>query len=69
MPIRTFSLKSEEAHEALCTPRESHRWGPGLPKEPGWPRKPADVWVSAETGDEAAEAFAEWMGHLEAGRV
>lgn len=69
MPIRTFSLNSEEGHEAICGPRSRHIWGPSLPPEPRWPRKPADVRVSAETGDAAAEAFGEWLGHVEAGRI
>jgi hypothetical protein len=32
--VRTFSLNSDEAHEALCEKRDPWVWGPGLPREP-----------------------------------
>lgn len=65
---RTFSMNSEEGMEAICGPRSRHIWAPMF-KDERWPRKPAGVWVSAETHDEAAEAFADWLGHVEAGRI
>lgn len=69
MPIRSFSMNSEEAHEALCTPRSRHIWKPMFKDPPRWPRDDEGVWVSAETHDEADEAFKQWLGHVEAGRI
>ena len=34
MSIRSFSLNSDEAYEALCRPPDPWRWGPGLPRDP-----------------------------------
>lgn len=34
MPIRTFSMNSQEFYEAMCGPPDPWRWAPGLPKAP-----------------------------------
>jgi hypothetical protein len=67
---RRFSLNSDEAYEALC-PRAERRWIPNgaLPREPRWARADDGVWVDAETHDAAVEAFGDWRGRVEAGRV
>ena len=43
MPIRTFSMNSEEFYRAMTPPPEPWRWGPGLPKDP--PRREQEVIV------------------------
>ena len=83
MTIRTFGMNSREFYEAVCEPRE-RPWIPNgaLPREPRWPRGGSGVWVSGaqpvrgtgehcltETDDAAAEAFGEWLRHVEAGRI
>jgi len=70
MTIRTFGMNSREFYEAVCEPRE-RPWIPNgaLPREPRWPRGGSGVSVAAETEDAAAEAFGEWLRHLEAGRI
>lgn len=70
MPIRTFSLNSPEAYEALGGRREE-AWIPNgaLPKEPRWPRGESAVWVNAEDDAAAAEAFRAWQAHVEGGRI
>jgi hypothetical protein len=73
MPIRTFSLNSEEAHEILCGPPS------GAPR---WERRPAPVMVMGQMESEgggrrwehdvqaeAEDAFKEWQWHVEEGRV
>jgi hypothetical protein len=67
--MRSFSLKSEEAEAALCVPRDPWVWAGGLPREPRWPRPPEGVWVCADDGQEAGDAFGDWLGHVEAGRI
>jgi hypothetical protein len=68
--IRSFSLNSAEAYEALC-PRADRPWiaNGALPREPRWPREGGGVWVDAGDDDAAGEAFGEWRRHVEAGRV
>jgi hypothetical protein len=68
--MRSFSLKSAEAYEALC-PRAERPWiaNGALPREPRWPRAGEGVWVDAGDDDAAAEAFGEWLRHVEAGRI
>jgi hypothetical protein len=68
--MRSFSLKSAEAYEALC-PRADRPWiaNGALPREPRWRREGEGVWVDAGDDDAAAEAFGEWLGHVEAGRI
>jgi hypothetical protein len=68
--LRTFSLKSPEAYDAMC-PRPDRPWIPNgaLPREPR-PRDEADgVWVSAEDEDVAGRAFGDWLAHVQAGRI
>ena len=70
MSMRTFSLNSAEAYEALC-PRAERPWIPNgaLPREPKWGRKEAPVHVAAADGAEADEAVRDWLRHVEAGRI
>lgn len=70
MPIRSFSLNSPEAYEALCGDRE-RPWIPNgaLPREPRWPRGESPVWVNAATDAEAEDAVRAWLWHVEAGRI
>jgi hypothetical protein len=70
MPIRTFTLNSPEAYEALCEPRE-RPWIPNgsLPREPRWPDRSGPLWMSGEGGHDADEAAREWLWHLENGRI
>ena len=83
MPMRSFSLNSPEAYEALGG-RSERPWIPNgaLPRESAsteslrgfssaalWPRGESAVWVSAETDAEAEDAFRAWLGHVEAGRI
>ena len=68
--MRSFSLNSPEAYEALGG-RSSRPWIPNgaLPREPLWPGRESGVWVNAETDDEAQDAVREWMRHVDAGRI
>jgi hypothetical protein len=66
--IRTFSLNSDTAYDALRAPPDPWAWGPQLSRNSNWPREPAKVLVMAETEDEAEVAFKEWVAHVEAGR-
>jgi len=68
MPIRSFSLNSPEAYEALGGRRE-RPWIPNgaLPREPRWPRGDSSVSVRAETDAEAEDALREWVRHVERG--
>ena len=70
MPIRSVSLNSPEAYDALCGRRE-RPWIPNgaLPREPKWPRGQSPVSVRAENDAEAMDAFSEWMRHVDAGRI
>ena len=70
MPIRSFSLNSPEAYEALGG-RSDRPWIPNgaLPREPKWGRRAAPVDVAAADGAEADEAVRDWLRHLEAGRI
>jgi hypothetical protein len=83
MSIRSFSLNSPEAYEALGG-RSDRPWIPNgaLPRERAsteslggfssaalWPRGESSVSVRAETDDEAEDAFREWQRHVEAGRI
>ena len=65
MSIRTFSLNSREAYEALC-PRSDRPWieAGSLPRAPRWPRGKAQVEVSADNEAHAREAFEEWQHRL-----
>jgi hypothetical protein len=68
--MRSFSLNSPEAYEALG-PRAERPWiaNGALPREPKWGRKEAPISVAA--GDEAAaeDAVRDWLRHVEAGRI
>jgi hypothetical protein len=68
--IRSFSLNSPEAYEALC-PRAERPWIPNgaLPRQPRWPRGESNVSVAAADEDEAEGAVREWVRHVEAGRI
>ena len=70
MPIRSFSLNSPEAYEALGGRREQ-AWIPNgaLPREPKWGRRESPVWVNADTDEDAQRAFGEWLAHVQAGRI
>ena len=70
MPIRTFSLNSPEAYEAMREPRV-RPWIPAgsLPSTPVWPRKDEPVWVQADSEDEADDAMRAWLWHLGEGRM
>jgi len=70
MPIRTFTLNSPEAYEALCGRRE-RPWIPNgaLPREPLRPRGDSSVSIRAETEAEAEDALRAWMRHVDAGRI
>lgn len=83
MPIRSFSLNSPEAYEALCG-RRDRPWIPNgaLPRQPNFPGGESPVWVGsaeavsrtgehcrAPTDDEAEHALREWMRHVDAGRI
>jgi len=67
---RSFSLNSKEAFEALCPWTER----PFMPRgttsaDPRWLRESDGAWVSAEDEESAGTAFAEWLWHVEAGRI
>jgi hypothetical protein len=67
--MRSFSLNSAEGEAALRVPRPSWVWAGGLPPEPRRPRGPEGASVSADTQDAATEALADWLGHLDSGRI
>lgn len=66
--MRTFSLNSPEAYEALC-PNPDRPWIPNgaLPREPRWGRRSDPVSVLADNEADARDAFVEWQRHLDAG--
>ena len=68
--LRSFSLNSPEAYEALCEPRD-RPWIPNgsLPRAPVRATPTSGVWVMAEDADAADDAFRAWVGHLDAGRI
>ena len=66
---RTFSLNSPEGEAALRVPRPSWVWAGGLPSEPRNPRAPEGTSVSAETHDEATQAFTDWLAHVDGGLI
>ena len=68
--MRSFSLNSAEAYEALAMP-SARPWIPNgsLPREPRWPHRPAAVTVWAEDEDAAGEAFRDWLWRVETGRI
>jgi hypothetical protein len=68
--MRSFSLNSAEAYEALC-PRAERPWIPNgaLAREPRWPKADDGVWVDAADDGEALDAFREWRRHVEAGKI
>ena len=70
MPLRTFTLNSDQAYEALC-PNPDRPWIPNgaLPRDPRWGHRSDPVSVSAEREGDADEAFAFWLAHLESGRL
>jgi hypothetical protein len=67
--MRTFSLKSDEAYEALRVPPDPYGWGPRLSREPNFPKEPDYVSVITETEVEARTAFKEWLRHVDNGRI
>jgi len=69
MPMRSFGLNDPEFYEAVRRPRDPHRWGPGLPQEPAFPREPDYVSVMADSEAEAEDAIRGWLGHVGAGRI
>jgi len=67
--MRTFSLNSREFTEAVAPAPEAHVWAGGLPREARWPRAAEGPSVSAGNDEATGEAFGEWVGHVEAGRI
>jgi hypothetical protein len=68
--IRSFSLNSPEAYEALC--RRAERPGipnGALPRVPRWARGESKVSAAAADEDAAEGAVREWLRHVEAGRI
>lgn len=70
MPLRSFSLDSPEAYEALGG-RSNEAWIPNgaLPREPRWPRGKSPLWVLGGDQDAADDAVREWLAHVESGRI
>lgn len=69
MPMRTFSLNSREFYEAMTPPRDPNIWAGGLPRDPVRQHPSGGPCVRADSEAEAGEAFAAWLGHVEAGRI
>ena len=67
--MRSFSLNSREFYEAVTPAPEPHVWAGGLPREPRSARLADGPWMRAEDDEAAGEAFAQWVGHVEAGRI
>ena len=63
--LRSFTLNSQEFHEAVREPRE-RPWIPNgaLPREPARTRGEASLWVSAECEANAEHAVRSWLAHL-----
>jgi hypothetical protein len=68
--MTSFSLNSAEAYEALC-PRADRPWiaNGALPREPRWGDRSDPVQVLAGDDGDGVRAVAEWMNHLDAGRL
>ena len=67
--MRSFSLNSDEAYEALRVPPDPWGWGPRMSRNSIWGERSEPVAVMAETEVEAGVAFEEWKRHVEAGRI
>ena len=67
--IRSFSMNSPEAHQAMCEPGRRHNWGTPVIMPGGAERIPETVWVRGGSEEEGEGAFRSWLRHVEAGRI